>query len=604
LAPAPRSNSSRSTIRRLSLVLLSVFVLLAGMYSLVVPSWEAPDEVGHFAYIAHLLKTRTLPVQHPGETGEAHQPPLYYLAAALAVLPANLHDPSGAFRLNPRFVWADQGGNDVNISQHNSDETFPFQGQALALHLARGVSVLMGAVTVALVMGIGWAVFPSQPAIGLLAAALIAFNPQFLFFSSTVSNDNLLVMAATGAWWQLLRAMKRPEQGRQWIYVSIWVALAVCAESSGFVVALVAGLVLLACAVRRRSAGLFVRGAAALVLTLVLLTGWWFVRNQVLYGDPLGWSVYDQVYGDDFRQISFKLVELKDFFYVQFRSFWGVFGWMNVPSPAWFYIAFLVLVVLSFLSLAFAVRRWRREWSDFQRAALAVLGLAIVVQEAFMLWVITRYNASFYQGRYLFPVIGPLMVLMSLGIVNLLPQRHARTLATGLVIVLASLALVVPFHVIRPAYAIVPLPKWRLWFVPNKTQFVFGDLFELKGYKVDAEADGLQVRLTLYWQALQPSDFDYSVFVHLVDSSDQMVAQKDQGPGQDQGYPPTAWWPGDIIADEHVIQLPAQLPAGTYRFRVGVYNWATGEQLRVSTNGQQAGSFVILDQVLRHEGLE
>jgi hypothetical protein len=106
--------------------------------------------------------------------------------------------------------------------------------------------------------------------------------------------------------------------------------------------------------------------------------------------------------------------------------------------------------------------------------------------------------------------------------------------------------------------------------------------------------------MTLYWQALAKPDFDYSAFVHLIDGQGRIVAQEDQGPGAAAGYPPTSWLIGDIVADQHVLDLPSQLPPGSYRLRVGVYNWATGQQLPVAAaDGKNLGTYVILDQEVR-----
>ena len=43
--------------------------------------------------------------------------PLYYVVASLAVLPANLADNTGAFRLNPQFIWAGMGGSKADARQ-------------------------------------------------------------------------------------------------------------------------------------------------------------------------------------------------------------------------------------------------------------------------------------------------------------------------------------------------------------------------------------------------------------------------------------------------------------------------------------------------------
>ncbi len=581
-----------------ALALLTTFLALAFIYSLITPPGEAPDEVGHFDYVVHLLAKRTLPVQRMGELNESHQPPLYYAIAALFAAPADIHDSTGTFKLNPRFMWAPQGGNQINAYIHTTAETFPFHGHALAIHLARAASVLMGLGTVALTIAIGWAIFPDRRLIGLLAGALVAFNPQFLFISGAVNNDNLLAMACTGALWQTLRVLKRPEQRRQWAYVGLWIAVAILAKPSGFVIGLVAGLVLLACAAQRRSLKLFIRGALPIALVVASITGWWFARNQALYGDLLGFGMYQRVAEVVLRRSPLEWSDLGRFFSVQFRSFWSYFGWVNVPAPLWFYVIALLMSLLAVAGIGLlGLKRWFGKLADFQKAALLLLGLAILAQEAYMLGAITHFNESWYQGRYIFPVIGPSMALMSLGLHSLMPKRLAPSLVAGLSVILLGVAAFMPFQVIGPAYRIAPLPKWSLWFVPNKTEFIFGQAFELKGYSIQEGVD--EITVTLYWQAAQRPDLDYSVFAHLVDESGELIAQKDHAPGQNRDYPPTAWWPGDIIVDEHVIPMPPQLAPGIYRFRIGVYNWATGERLPALAKGKPVGDFVLLDQAVR-----
>ncbi len=438
-----------------SLGVLLVFGILATLYSLVTPLWEAPDEVGHFQYIAHLSAGRGLPIQRIGEFGEAHQPPLYYIIAALAAMPADLDDFTGSFTPNPRFIWARQGGDEVNIGVHTTAETFPFQGQALGLRLARGMSVLLAFLTVAVTLAIGREIFPERPLIAVFGASLVALTPQFLFISGAINNDNLLTLAATGAWWQIVRAIKRPEQWRQWAYVGVWAGVGILAKVSGPVILGVAGCALLACALQRRSPRLFVKGASAIAFVVLLMTGWWFVRNQVLYGDPLGWTMYQMVFPSDLRETPLQWHEVAGFFSVQFRSFWAVFGWMNVAPHPWFYIPYSLLWPLALLGLALlAARRRFGNLSGSQAAAVALLFATIMVQETFLASLATFCDASCYQGRYLFPVIGPLMILTSLGIISLVPRRLTVPVVGCIVVVLFGATALAPMWVIRPAYQV------------------------------------------------------------------------------------------------------------------------------------------------------
>ncbi|MBN1219057.1 MAG: glycosyltransferase family 39 protein [Anaerolineae bacterium] len=95
------------------------------------------------------------------------------------------------------------------------------------------------------------------------------------------------------------------------------------------------------------------------------------------------------------------------------------------------------------------------------------------------------------------------------------------------------------------------------------------------------------LQLTLYWRSEAPLPVDYTTFVHLRDVTGQTVAQKDQPP-LNGAYPTSLWDPGEIVADEIVIPLPGQLPAGEYRLIVGMYDFNTGQRLTVPGNPENS----------------
>ncbi|MCD6285299.1 MAG: hypothetical protein J7M39_05230, partial [Anaerolineae bacterium] len=97
------------------------------------------------------------------------------------------------------------------------------------------------------------------------------------------------------------------------------------------------------------------------------------------------------------------------------------------------------------------------------------------------------------------------------------------------------------------------------------------------GELVGADLASLEPRLgddldiTLYWRALGPAAADYTVFVHLVDPDNGILAQSDAWP--DGGAAPTTTWSeGEVIVDRHVLRVPAAMPAGDYRLYVGMYD--------------------------------
>ncbi|MBI3914189.1 MAG: hypothetical protein HY327_08405, partial [Chloroflexi bacterium] len=106
----------------------------------------------------------------------------------------------------------------------------------------------------------------------------------------------------------------------------------------------------------------------------------------------------------------------------------------------------------------------------------------------------------------------------------------------------------------------------------HATNYVFGNQISLIGYDLDAG------KLVLYWQARTPLSTDYTVFVHWLNASGNVIAQRDQQP--QNGNAPTALWEsGEVIHDPY-----ASDPAGARAVRIGLYRAETGERL-VVVNG-------------------
>ncbi len=86
------------------------------------------------------------------------------------------------------------------------------------------------------------------------------------------------------------------------------------------------------------------------------------------------------------------------------------------------------------------------------------------------------------------------------------------------------------------------------------------------------------IEVTLYWQAAQAVDVNYTAFVHLLDG-DTRIGQHD-GPVASGYYPTDVWRPGDLVADRHLID---QVPAGHGPLQVviGLYDYRTMERLDI-----------------------
>ncbi|MGD2105461.1 MAG: glycosyltransferase family 39 protein, partial [Anaerolineae bacterium] len=246
---------------------LVVFALLGTIYSIVVPPFEASDELWHYPMVNTIAENWSLPVQDPANIGpwrqEGSQPPLYYALAALATCWIDTSDMAEVRHLNPHVDngIATPDGN-VNLVVHRPErEAFPWHGTVLAVHVARLLSVAMATLGVALTYLVVREVLPGRPALALGATAIHAFTPMVVFIAGSVNNDNLVVPLSSLAL-LLLLGMLRPGATRQavtfrdtaarYLLLGSVLGLTALTKASSLALTMLTALVVIVRAVRRR----------------------------------------------------------------------------------------------------------------------------------------------------------------------------------------------------------------------------------------------------------------------------------------------------------------------------------------------------------------
>jgi len=104
-----------------------------------------------------------------------------------------------------------------------------------------------------------------------------------------------------------------------------------------------------------------------------------------------------------------------------------------------------------------------------------------------------------------------------------------------------------------------------------------GGKIRLLGYNIESGfRPGDNIHLTLFWQCLEAMDEEYTVFTHLVNGENRIVAQKDNQP-VDGSYPATGWEPEEIVRDQYDLIIPHDVQ-GDWELQVGMYNAETGQR--------------------------
>jgi 4-amino-4-deoxy-L-arabinose transferase-like glycosyltransferase len=409
-----------------------VYLVIAGQYATRTPDWQAPDEPAHYNYVRQIVDEGRLPVLEMGDWNQSYQNALTTYKFAPAV--TKCENP-------PDDVVECPGLESVEYEDHQPPLYYLFQAPVYALTggdltAMRLLSVLLGAGVVLTTWATLWVLFPRWPGMALTGAAFVAFIPQHLAILGSVSNDALaelvvgLTLLATAIYlgaWRVPDPEDDSEHVRQISPVVLGV-LAGVALLTKTTIYFLGGIVVLAVLLRwrrekwpRQQA---IKHLAAVLIPALVMGGVWWGRNLHVYGgtDFAGLERHDEIAidqprtGDYIEQFGTREY-LKNYAKTTFHSFWGQFGWMAVPMPTNVYRLSLLFTVGVGVGGGLFVRR-REKWpcrlEGPQRDALIVLAAVLVFTVAAYL----LYNLDFvqFQGRYLYPALLPLGLLVAAGL--------------------------------------------------------------------------------------------------------------------------------------------------------------------------------------------
>ena len=582
-------------------LILFAFIGLGITYSLVTPVFEASDEIWHYPVVKHIADTGTLPVQRPGVEQpwrqEGSQPPLYYIVAALTTSWIDTSDMAELLSRNPHAqIGVPLAEGNKNMIIHTARESFPYRGTTLAVHIIRFLSLLMGAATVFLTYLISLELFPSRQSLAIGAAAINAFNPMFIFISGSVCNDNLVVPLSSLALLLLLRLMKAPPSRRMLIALGSIIGLAAITKISALGLVPLTFLALGYLAFQQRSWSSFLKGGLLVSAPILILASWWYARNWVLYGDPLGLGIMVAIAGPRLREPS--LAQLLGEFQGFRMAYWGVFGGFNILADRWVYALFDILGLLALAGLIIATIKglMRRSWE--RTPSLLLLGLWVVMLLIGLVRWTQMTKAS--SGRLLFPGISALSFFLALGLERLVGQRYRRYLLGSLIVLMLFIALSCPFRYIAPAYARPPLlSEEEMGSISHRLEVDYEGEIRLLGYDIEERVirPGEFLPITLYWQSLKVMERDYTVYLKLFGPDNEVIGQTDTYPGLGS-YPTTFWQEGDIIKDTYAlgIERPVEPPFAAL-IEVGLYERGTMRDLAAYGGEGQAVDRVIIERV-------
>ena len=536
----------RLTTHQIQFLLLLVIFSGAGLaYALIPPMLEKPDEDGHYGYILYLREHRTLPplMFQPGWASEYKQPPLYYLVAA--VLTGWLPGEPVPERLLVTNPYADR-----SVPGQRNDNRNVF------LHPPHWTPLFLGARLVSLVMGIGVVLLtycltrllePRDHSLAIAAAAIAGFQPQFLYMATAVNNDIAITLLSTATVTLLVYRVTRRLSGLPFCFLlgSI-LGLAILTKASGLLLWLCAGMALLGMNWGNWRRAL---GEIAGVFTMALLIGgWWYIRNGLLYGDPLTLQVHVAGYQERHRTLAdlwnYDIPAIE-------RTFWANLSRLFVsPTPLddiliWWGRISLLLGGIAIL--------WSRR---LPRSKRFLAGILLGWPGAYWIALLGFWSARapWAYGRLLLPAIAPLALLLALGWRWVLHKLRAPLFFPIMIGVLVVSGILVPLVSLYPLYH--PSSPWRpgkdaegpgIIYTEVSTGQPIARLMKVRLLQPYARP-GTYVPIEVCWEPLGQTSVPLPMFVHLLDltptawgASPALWGNRETYPGL--GSHPTDRWP-------------------------------------------------------------
>jgi len=480
--------------RRLALWVFAIAAVNACCWALITPSFFAPDEVDHFAY------TQSLVERGEGPARSASSPlPRWSTAEQIALEGEQfLTDHS---RGDGKLPWLaaderqwraraathparDDGGGYTTSAVHGPLYYLAVApGYLLArdgspftqLTLMRLISALLGAIAALGAFLLARELAPRRPWLGVLAGLLVAFEPMYGFISGAVNNDVGVNAGAALLAWLLMRMLRRgvtPVTGAACGVLLVGLPIV---KGTAYELWPAAILILLATAWRhhRRASlpGWLALGASALVLDelSIHLAGTFHpvAADTSSAVTSVGATSLARAHPAEFvsylwqvflPRLPFMHAHFRPGAYPAFVIFvergFAAFGWYDVYFPGWVYSVILIAMIATpVLALWAARREWtwvRVHWLEC--AAVILIPVCVVVGFEAAYFDLTIRPAIAEFGRYAFPAIAPLAVLV-VGALHAFGRPRIVYAGTALIVAMLALSYASQLLVLTHFYA-------------------------------------------------------------------------------------------------------------------------------------------------------
>ena len=397
--------------RRWLVLIFALYFFLAVGYSLLMPIWEAPDEAAHYHLAWHLARYGRFPTLKLNY--EMNQPKAFYYLGAWVI--------RGLDKINPHlsdYYLPHEYKENIDVPIRRFDWTADNYRFLLGVYMLRWINIFFGAFA----LWLNWKAYriiaPEKSSLRITALALAALTPQYLHIMSSVNNDALGTFAGALLFYLVFRMIATPSNLLTFFLIPLAIVLPLFTKLTVLPVS-AAILIIIAWSWFGRPAKkrwLVYSGLIALFIGGFL----YFLFPETIQPavNEISWRLFS------FRHDAMTWKYLIFLTEKIISSYWGKVGWLAVELPV------PLLVVLSLFGLIGMVASIRSFTRIKSRATQSQIWKTIWTIALLSIAAVTRngLTTSATKGRFLFPAIGALSLLMVSGWYQILPERYQNHL--------------------------------------------------------------------------------------------------------------------------------------------------------------------------------
>lgn len=422
--------------RRWLVIIFALYFLLGIGYSLLMPIWEAPDEPAHYHLAWYFARNNKFPTEEFNY--EVAQPHAYYYFSSFVI--------RGLEEIRPHYTnyfFPREFKSNIRIPEPRFDWNSKNYRFMLGVYTLRWINLILGG----LALWINWRsvlrLIPESPTQRIATLTLAALTPQYIHIMSSVSNDALGVTAGASLLYLAVRTTGEKSHLSAILSLLLAILLPLITKLTVLPVS-AASLAVVACMwlfnSRQKK---WLVAAGLMVICAIGILHFFFPEAIEWTQREISWRLISGLRTDALTVEYIKMISNQIAW-----TYWGKAGWLAVGISGWAVKILTILGLVGAAIKAYTLVKQRSNHPQFH-AWLAAGAIAL-----FIILAVARngLTTSATQGRFLFPAIGALSLLMVGGWHDVLSEGIRQKLPLMITLLMLSLNIGLWLFGVIPVY--------------------------------------------------------------------------------------------------------------------------------------------------------